>query len=159
MTSNVGAKNITETKKRLGFAPEVEKGEADMNEIREAVLKELRHTFRPEFLNRIDDIIVFHRLSRENIREIAGNMLKETGGRMQKIGISLKCEESAVDLMAEKGYDPIYGARPLRRTIQSGIEDVVAEKLLEGSVKEGDRLVVTAVDGKIEVNKESHATV
>ncbi len=153
MTSNVGAKNITETKKRLGFAAESDKGEADMNEIREAVLKELRHTFRPEFLNRIDDIIVFHRLSRENIREIAGNMLREAGKRMEKIGIDLRCEESAVELMADKGYDPVYGARPLRRTIQSGIEDVVAEKLLDGSVKEGDKLSVAAVDGKIEVKK------
>ncbi len=154
MTSNVGAKNITDAKKRLGFSDDSEKSaEMDMAQIREEVLKELRNTFRPEFLNRIDEIIVFHRLSRENIREIAGNMLKDVEKRLEKIGISLSWEDSAVGLLAEKGFDPMYGARPLRRTIQGSIEDTVAEKVLEGEFASGDSIVATVSDGKIDIKK------
>jgi len=159
MTSNVGAKNITETKKRLGFSAEGAEVENNANEIREEVLKELRRTFKPEFLNRVDDIIVFHRLSRENIREIAGNMLAEVGKRMGKMGLSLSFDNDALDVLAEKGFDPIYGARPLRRTIQSSIEDAVAEKLLEGEIKVGDRLTAKSVDGKVAIEKAQEITI
>ena len=159
MTSNVGAKNITETRNRLGFSTEDESAETDDKEIREEVMKELRRTFKPEFLNRVDDIIVFHRLSRENIREIAGKMLAEVGRRMDKLGLSLSFGDGALDVLAEKGFDPIYGARPLRRTIQSSVEDVVAEMLLEGKVKAGDRLVAKAEDGNVSVEKEQEVTV
>ncbi len=155
MTSNVGAKNITDTKKRLGFSDDSGKSaEMDMTQIREEVLKELRNTFRPEFLNRIDEIIVFHRLSRENIHEIAGNMLKDVEKRLEKIGIRLSCDDSAIDLLAEKGFDPMYGARPLRRTIQGSIEDTVAEKVLEGEFAAGDSITAAVSDGKIEIKKQ-----
>jgi len=154
MTSNVGAKNITDTKKRLGFSDDEGKtGVMNMSEIREEVLKELRNVFRPEFLNRIDEIIVFHRLSRENIREIAGNMLKDVEKRLEKIGIEMSADEAAIDALADKGFDPIYGARPLRRTIQSSIEDTVAEKVLEGDFAAGDKILATVSEGKIEIKK------
>ena len=154
MTSNVGAKNITETRKRLGFSAQEESGEDSAKEIREEVMKELRRTFKPEFLNRVDEIIVFHRLSRENIREIAGNMLAEVGRRMEKLGLKLRYADSALELLAEKGFDPVYGARPLRRTIQGSVEDVIAEMLLEGKIKAGDKLIAKAEDGKVIIEKE-----
>ena len=156
MTSNVGAKSITEKRTKLGFAAErQEDGEMTSQEvIKEAVMSELRRTFKPEFLNRLDEIIVFHQLSRDNIKEISEKMIETVTGRLTAMGIALTADDSAIDLLAQRGFDPIYGARPLRRAIQSAIEDAVAEKILEGKVKEGDRLVATAVDGKIEVQKE-----
>lgn len=151
MTSNVGAKNITERRKQLGFSmDETKVGETtSVEEIREAVMDELKKTFRPEFLNRIDETIVFHQLSRENIKEIAGIMLETVKKRVAVMDITLKVEESALDIMAEKGFDPIYGARPLRRYIQTQIEDAVAEKVLEGEITDGSTVVAKATDGKI----------
>ena len=115
MTSNVGAKNITSGAKKLGFSIDESKVKTeltDISDIRETVMGELRRTFRPEFLNRIDEIIVFHQLSRENIREIAGNMLKVVAQRVSTLGIELTADEMAIDKLAEQGFDPIYGARP-----------------------------------------------
>ena len=156
MTSNVGAKNITERRSRLGFsAATEEKGNetSSLEEIREAVMGDLRRTFKPEFLNRIDDIIVFHQLSRENIREIAGNMMQQVAARLHDLDIGLDVSEEALDKLAEQGFDPVYGARPLRRAIQSSIEDAAAERMLEGVLKAGDTAIATVVDGRIVVEK------
>ncbi len=155
MTSNVGAKNITGGVKKLGFSIEeaVESEITNIADIRDTVLSELRRTFRPEFLNRIDEIIVFHQLSRENIREIAGNMLKIVFERVATLGIDITADEAAIDKLAEQGFDPIYGARPLRRAIQSAIEDVAAEKMLDGSIKAGDKVRATVADGKVVLEK------
>ncbi len=155
MTSNVGAKNITERKSQLGFSAAAgENNEiSSVEEIREAVMGDLRRTFKPEFLNRIDDIIVFHQLSRENIRQIATNMMKQVDARLESLGIKLTVSDEAIDKLADKGFDPVYGARPLRRAIQSSIEDAVAERMLEGEIKEGDTAEAKVVDDKIVVEK------
>ncbi len=149
MTSNVGARLITE-KRSFGFA---DTGEALAKEEterrnRENVLGELKKTFRPEFLNRVDDIIVFHQLSQEDIQQIARRMLSSLGNRVQGLEITLTVSDEAVEELAKAGFDPVYGARPLRRAIQSRIEDPLAEKLLEGKFQAGDRVNVTFEDGE-----------
>ena len=155
MTSNVGAKNITDKKGKLGFEDRTGGDEDNMSheKIKEAVMGDLRRTFRPEFLNRIDDIIVFHQLTRENIPQIAENMIKTVKDRVKTLGITIDVDKTAVDRMAEVGFDPVYGARPLRRAIQSNIEDIIAENILEGNIKEGDSATVLEKDGKILVEK------
>ena len=152
MTSNAGARNITEGRTKLGFnAGEEDGGSSDYDLIREAVMDEVKRLFKPEFLNRIDETIVFHKLSRDDIKEICGKMLKLVKARMLTVGITMSVDDSAVDLLADQGYDPVYGARPLRRAIQNAVEDIVAERLLEGKIKEGDEITITAVDEKIEI--------
>jgi ATP-dependent Clp protease ATP-binding subunit ClpC len=152
MTSNVGAKNITEKKKTLGFSTQEASEDNSAAEIRDKVIFELKHTFKPEFLNRIDDIIVFHQLSKDNIREITLNMLREVSKRLEKLGIDLTASDEAVSLLADTGYDPVYGARPLRRAIQSAVEDRAAEQLLEGTLKRGDKVRAVVEEGKIKFN-------
>ena len=155
MTSNIGARNITDKQKTLGFSGTDTKddGIKNIEEIRSLVMKDLKNTFRPEFLNRIDETIVFHQLSREDIKKIAYNMISIVEKRLEGVGIRLSVSDEALDKLAESGFDPIYGARPLRRTIQSSIEDSVAEKMLESSLKVGDKAEVTVNDEKIVVNK------
>ena len=159
MTSNVGAKNITADAARLGFDGS-EKGEKESEEvrfdrIRDAVMADLKRTFRPEFLNRIDDIIVFRQLTEDNIRQIARRMLDVTGARMAQQGITLAADDDAVAELARDGFDPQYGARPLRRAIQSMVEDAVAEKMLEGQLKSGDTAHVRLRDGKVVIESEA----
>ncbi len=157
MTSNVGAKNITADAARLGF----DSGEKDGKEseelrfdrIRDAVMADLKRTFRPEFLNRIDEIIVFRQLTEDNIRQIARRMLDITGARMAQQGITLEADDDAVAELARDGFDPQYGARPLRRAIQSMVEDAVAEQMLEGNLKSGDTAHVRLRDGKVVIEK------
>jgi len=152
MTSNAGARNISEKRAKLGFDSGSEKEEkAEYERIRDAVMEEVKRVFKPEFLNRIDETIVFHKLSREDIKEICGKMLELVNGRMEAVGISMAVDDCAIDLLAENGFDPIYGARPLRREIQNSVEDAVAEMLLEGKIKDGDAITVAAVNGKIEI--------
>ena len=154
MTSNLGAKNITDKRGPLGFSAAGKDGETrPVEEIRERVMEELKKTFRPEFLNRIDDVIVFHQLDRDHIRAIARGMLTTLESRVKELGITLEVGDSAVDILAEKGFDPVYGARPLRRTIRSAIEDVAAERILEGDFREGDRMAVVGKDGEITIEK------
>ncbi len=154
MTSNIGARNITDKRAAFGFTDGNEKtGEKSQEEIRSLVMKDLKSTFRPEFLNRIDDIIVFSQLTREDIRKIAANMLVVVKKRLEGIGIALSISEDALDKLAEQGFDPIYGARPLRRKIQSVIEDTAAEKLLDGTFKAGDKAEAVLDDGKIILKK------
>ena len=159
MTSNVGAKNITADAARLGFDGS-EKGEKESEEvrfdrIRDAVMADLKRTFRPEFLNRIDEIIVFRQLTEENIRQIARRMLDITGARMAQQGITLAADDDAVAELARDGFDPQYGARPLRRAIQNMVEDAVAEKMLEGQLKSGDTAHVRLRDGKVVIESEA----
>ena len=155
MTSNVGAKNITEKRTKLGFSSEETASDGSMsyNDIREAVMGDLKKTFRPEFLNRIDEIIVFHQLSAENIREIANKMLDNVKARIEGMGIHLTAEQEALDIIAKRGFDPVYGARPLKRAIQSNVEDKVAELILDGEIKEGDTVAVSAENGELSVKK------
>lgn len=141
MTSNAGAENII-SPKRLGFASENDE-KANYNFMKDRVMEEVKRLFRPEFLNRIDDIIVFHPLNMENIREIAGIMTASIAKRTkEQMNITLAVDSSARDYLAEKGYDEKYGARPLRRTIQTMIEDRLAEEILAGTFKSGDTVAV-----------------
>ena len=156
MTSNAGARNITEKRSRLGFAAGGEGEEkAESEHIREAVMEEVKRIFKPEFLNRIDETIVFHKLSRSDIGEICGKMLDLVKGRMDAVGIGMRADEGAVELLSGQGYDPVYGARPLRRVIQGEVEDTIAERMLEGKIKAGDSVLVTAADGKIEITQDA----
>ena len=147
MTSNVGARNITEPKS-VGFLAENNKAEIDKN-IRSNVTDELKKMFRPEFLNRVDDIIVFSRLSEEEIKEIAKVMLKSVTKRLEQSDIHPEFDDAAITLLSKEGFDEAYGARPLRRAIQSKVEDLFAEQMLDGKINKGDRVTVTAEDGKI----------
>ncbi len=158
MTSNVGAKNITAAENtRLGFDGSEKNAEKDeaarFARIREAVMVELKRTFKPEFLNRIDETIVFRQLTEEDIVKIAHRMLTITGKRMAQQGITLTADEDAVAMLAKNGFDAEYGARPLRRSIQNTVEDAVAEQMLEGKLKSGDTAKVTLSDGKVVVEK------
>lgn len=157
MTSNIGARNITDKQKTLGFSDGESKSDGikGIEEIRTLVMKDLKNTFRPEFLNRIDETIVFHQLSREDIKKIAGNMLEIVAKRLETIGITLSVTPEALEKLAEDGFDPTYGARPLRRTIQSTIEDGAAEKLLDGSLKSGDTAEAVVAEDKIVLKKAS----
>ena len=161
MTSNVGARNITADAAKLGFdgkeKDEKESEEARFARIREAVMADLKHTFRPEFLNRIDEIIVFRQLTQENIAEIARRMLAVTGKRMAQQGITLAMDNDAVSALAKDGFDPQYGARPLRRAIQSQVEDAVAEQMLEGKLRSGDTAHIRLRDGKVVIEAEPTA--
>ena len=154
MTSNAGARNITENRSKLGFiANEAEEDNTDgeYERIHDSVMEEVKRLFKPEFLNRIDETIVFHKLSKENIEEICVKMLETVNNRMKAIGISMSFDDSVVKVLSEEGYDPVYGARPLRRVLQNRLEDRFAEMMLEGKIKDGDDIKITAIDGKIEV--------
>ena len=148
MTSNIGAKNITEQKK-FGFAPEEDTFSKTQETIRNDVMSELKRSFRPEFLNRIDDIIVFKQLNKEDIKQIAVKMTESVIKRLSDMGISLTVDDTAVEILADKGFDVLYGARPLRRAIQSMLEDKIAEKMLEGVFTNGSTVVASAEDGSI----------
>ena len=156
MTSNVGARNITAADKPLGFdGREVDTDEsARFERIKQAVMEELRRTFKPEFLNRIDETIVFRQLTEEDIRRIAQRMLEITGKRMAQQNITLLADEEAVATLAKDGFDPQYGARPLRRAIQNEVEDAVAEQMLEGKLLSGDTARICLRDGKVAIEKE-----
>lgn len=147
MTSNVGARQIVGGKGPMGFAGE--RG-GDGN-VRRAVEEELKRTFRPEFLNRVDETVIFHQLTEANLREIARRMLAATGERMATLGLTFQAEEEAVALLAQKGLDNAYGARPLRRLIRSQVEDPAAEALLSGQFHTGDTLVLTVRENSLAI--------
>ncbi|MBO5021531.1 MAG: ATP-dependent Clp protease ATP-binding subunit [Clostridia bacterium] len=151
MTSNVGARKITDKKISFGFVESADSGNSD---IKEAVLGELKNTFRPEFLNRVDDIIVFSKLTSDEIEQIADKMLEGLAKRLLNLNISFSWDEDVKKALASKGFDDTYGARPLRREIQSKIEDALSEKLLDGSIKNGDTVVCGFKDGVFEFNKK-----
>ncbi len=140
MTSNIGAKQIAGGGSNLGFGAE-KGGSMSDEKIRDAVMGELKNAFRPEFLNRVDDIIVFRKLQKEDIAEIARRMLSVLTKRVQGMGIEVSFSDEAVEKIADAGFDPVYGARPLRRAIQSKIEDRLSEEILEGKIKQGDKCV------------------
>jgi ATP-dependent Clp protease ATP-binding subunit ClpC len=146
MTSNVGAKDVAKNKS-LGFtAPDFK---ASFERMAEKVREELQHVFNPEFLNRLDDVIVFHPLQMEHIAQIVGIMLKEVQKRMSEGELSLRLSDAASEFLATHGYDEQYGARPLKRAIQKYIEDPLSEKILVGEFSKGDEIDVdVAEDGQ-----------
>ncbi|MGH7759559.1 MAG: AAA family ATPase, partial [Candidatus Dormibacteria bacterium] len=139
MTSNLGSPLIA----ALPHHPSAEQEQR----VRDEVMVELRSHFRPEFLNRIDDVIVFQRLDAEQLRRIVGLQLQQLEGRLAARGLGLTVEPEALDWLAEQGYDPVYGARPLRRVLQRQLGDRVALAVLQGQFKEGDTVVVGRGEG------------
>lgn len=159
MTSNVGAKLISQKQKAFGFAAGAKELEQNEKEIKDAVMGELRNTFRPEFLNRVDDIIVFQRLTKENIKEIASRLLAVLQKRVEDMGIEVAFSDEAVSKIADAGFDDVYGARPLKRAIQSRIEDALSEEMLKGNVKKGGKYICNVKDDKFVFDKAEEKTV
>jgi ATP-dependent Clp protease ATP-binding subunit ClpC len=152
MTSNVGARLITEPK-RLGFSSASNEKAKSYNDMKNNVMGELKNTFRPEFLNRVDEIIVFHPLEEEHLKSIVGLMIENLAKRLKENAITLEVTEDAKLLLAKKGFDQVYGARPLRRAIQSMVEDKMAEEMLEGRIKAGDKVIIQANEDELVLNK------
>ena len=146
MTSNIGSKVIEKGGGNIGFDFSDTPGESQYNRIRSLVNEELKQYFRPEFLNRLDEIIVFRQLSKDEVKEIADIMLNEVFGRLTEQGITLEVTERFKDRLVEEGYNPSYGARPLRRAIMRLLEDVLAEQILSGGIKDGDTALVDVDD-------------
>jgi ATPases with chaperone activity, ATP-binding subunit len=157
MTSNLGARIITGGANAMGFGQSADssekKAEQDYEEIKAAVIDELKKTFRPEFINRLDDIIVFRKLSEEDVEKIADRMLATLAGRLNDMEIDVTFEPSVAKTVAKHGFDPVYGARPIRRAIQSEIEDRLSEKILEGEVRAGDSITVS-YDDELKISKK-----
>ena len=151
MTSNVGARLITEHQNALGFVQNEEKEEKDTKSL---VLAELKKVFRPEFLNRVDDIIVFNKLTQDEIKEIASKMLDTLSQRLKAMDITITFTDAAVTAIADKGFDDAYGARPLRRAIQSEIEDTLSEYILDGKVQANQKVVCDFADGGFDFKTE-----
>ncbi|NLJ59267.1 MAG: ATP-dependent Clp protease ATP-binding subunit [Tissierellia bacterium] len=149
MTSNVGASRIKK-QKTLGFAPNSTNQEKDEYEkMKDNVMTELKRTFRPEFLNRIDEIIVFHSLNKEHIKQIVTLMIDSLSKRLDQMDIHIELDDKAKDLLADAGFDPMYGARPLQREIRRRIEDRLSEELLKGTIKKSDTIKITADDKEL----------
>ena len=156
MTSNAGASSIIAPKK-LGFLSDNDE-KADYTRMKTAVMEEVKHIFKPEFLNRIDDIIVFHSLTQEHIRKIVGIMMNEISDRArEQMGIELHASDGVLRMLSEAGFDPVYGARPLRRAIQNKVEDLLAEEILSGKIHRGNqvRLTLTGKEIKISINSSN----
>lgn len=151
MTSNIGARHITE-RKPFGFASAAG-AEEDEKTIKKSVMTELKQIFKPELLNRVDEIVVFHRLTRENVEQIAENLLAGVRERLSALGIKADFSPEAVREISRQGYDPDYGARPLRRAIQQKIEDLLAEELLSRHIAEGDAIECDLVDQRLVVRR------
>ncbi|NLF20879.1 MAG: AAA domain-containing protein, partial [Clostridiaceae bacterium] len=164
MTSNIGARTLlTAQGRRIGFTPisastdktfELEDnmyGGRSYSEAKELVMEELRKTFNPEFLNRVDEIVFFHMLSQSSMEDIVSLLLKKLIQRVEDIGIQMQVEPEVITWLAKEGADPQYGARPLRRKIQSAIEDLLSEVMLDGLVHAGDTATVKVKDGKISI--------
>ena len=152
MTSNVGARLITDKQKSLGFKDGDES--TDAKDVKSLVLGELKNVFRPEFLNRVDDIIVFNKLNKDEIKQIASKMLDTLAKRLENIEIKISFTDEAVSAISDKGFDDTYGARPLRRAIQSEIEDKLSEEILEGKIEKGTSVVCDYKDGEFVFSKE-----
>ncbi|MEY2487995.1 MAG: ATP-dependent Clp protease ATP-binding subunit ClpC [Verrucomicrobiota bacterium] len=148
MTSNVGAETLRR-QTTMGFAAVKPLGEHEYDTMRDKLLEEAKKVFKPEFINRLDDIIVFHQLTREDLLKIVELEVDKVLKRVKAKEVNIELETSAKELLIEKGYDPTYGARPMRRAVERYLEDPFAEELLRGNVKAGDVVHVTAADGKL----------
>ena len=152
MTSNIGARLITEKKTAMGFGGE-DSAAQDAAQIKALVTAELKKEFRPEFLNRLDDVIVFLKLSKEDTFKIAENMLKNLAKRAEDLGIAVEFDSTVTEQVADIGFDPIYGARPLRRAIQSNVEDLLSERILDSTISKGDNVLIKYADGEYVIEK------
>jgi ATP-dependent Clp protease ATP-binding subunit ClpC len=157
MTSNVGA-NLIDKENRLGFKRDADRDELDYETMKERVIDEMRRTFRPEFLNRVDDVIVFHALQEEHMKEIVELMLMTVSKRISEFGLHLEFTQAAKELLVKNGYDPTFGARPLRRVIQRMVEDQLSEEMLAGKFKSGDEILVDGAEDKIVFKTKDQVT-
>jgi len=152
MTSNAGAEAITGVAKSLGFTADTATASEKEN-IRAKVMQHLKSTFRPEFINRVDEIIVFNKLTGDDTKKIAALMLKDVAARISGLGITAEFGDDVVDFVVEKGFDQVYGARPLRREISRLIEDNFATAMLESKFTAGDTVKVSVENGEIRFDK------
>jgi len=151
MTSNIGAETIRKGA-NIGFATKTDESKAreeSYDRMKEKLLAELKKSFRPEFLNRIDGVVVFHALSKDHIRKIVDLMLASVTKQLAEKGVKLEVTDGAKDFLGEKGYDEVFGARPLRRVIQDRLEDKLSEELLRGKFQFGDTVVVDVEENEI----------
>jgi ATP-dependent Clp protease ATP-binding subunit ClpC len=153
MTSNVGAKTITSGVRPLGFDSQTDTAQRRQEALQAHVLEQARQAFRPEFLNRVDEIVVFRPLTEQELCAIAQGLLDAIAQRLGEKGITLTVVPQAVEALARMGYDPAYGARPLRRCLRQQVEDALAELLLQGKLQPGDRVSLILRDGVVGVEK------
>lgn len=152
MTSNIGATAIRDDVS-VGFG--AKSSQDDHEEMERRIYEELKIAFRPEFLNRIDETVVFHSLNKEQIYEIVKLQTQEIIGRLQDLEVSARITDTAVNIISEEGFDPEYGARPIRRAIQRQIEDELSELLLSGEIELGDKITIGGRQGKINITNRS----
>ncbi len=155
MTSNLGGEIINKTKHALGFVEE-NSDEASYNSMKSIVMEEVKKTFRPEFLNRLDEVIVFHSLKKSDVEKIIDILMKDVKKRIQERGMKITLNKRAKEYLIAKGFDPIYGARPLKREIQKDIEDPLSEELLANKFSPGDTIIVSVNRGKIVFRKRKN---
>ena len=152
MTSNAGAQQII-SPKRLGFGAE-EDAEADYKKMKDSVMEEVKKIFKPEFINRIDEMLVFHTLTQENIQQIVRIMVNQLAKRVEgQMSIKISLTDAAIAHLAKSGFDKNYGARPVRRSIQTQVEDALADQILNGDIEPGDQVSVDCVEEKITFSK------
>ncbi len=153
LTSNIGAKNITE-KSKMGFSNKLDENR-DYEEVKKEVIQEAKKNFKPEFINRLDEIIVFRKLTKENIQEITRKLLNEFSQRLKNKKIDLVYDDKVVEFLANVGFDKEYGARPLKRAIQTNVEDLIASEIINGKIKENKKVYITdeTESNKIKVEK------
>jgi len=154
MSSNVGATTIKK-QNVLGFAAREEVQKEEYERMKETIMDELKKTFRPEFLNRIDEVIVFHPLAEEDVKQIVTIMIRDLENRMKKLNVNIKVTENTINEISKIGFDPVYGARPLERTITKMIEDQLAEEILKGNLSKEDKIIVDFKDNKLVFEKEN----
>ncbi|RKX45073.1 MAG: ATP-dependent Clp protease ATP-binding subunit ClpC [Thermotogae bacterium] len=154
MTSNLGGELINKSKRALGFV-EAENVDQDYKTMKETVLSEVRRTFRPEFLNRVDEIVVFHALTREHVDQIIDILMRDIEARLREKGLSIRLTKSAREFLVEKGYSPVYGARPLKRAMQQYLEDPLAEAIIRGDYEPGDTITCSARQGRLHFRKRA----
>ena len=153
LTSNIGARLITE-KKKLGFTSN-SNNEEEYETIKKDVLAELKKQFKPELINRIDEIIVFHSLTNDELEKIVDIIIKQISGRLNEKNITMNIDQKAKEFIIKNGIDKTYGARPLKRAIQTNIEDKIAEEIIDGKIKNGDNIVITTEDNTIVIKKQA----
>jgi ATP-dependent Clp protease ATP-binding subunit ClpA len=159
MTSNVGSEFVHEME-RLGFTTDAESAKDKMeDELKDKIRKSLERRFRPEFLNRLDETIIFNSLSKENLKSIVEIQLAKMMQRLSRKNIEINLSPEAKEYISDKGYDPHYGARPLKRFIESKILNPLAEKLVKGSIKSGDKAIEVAIKSKLRKSKKEPAGV
>ncbi|MDR1159538.1 MAG: AAA family ATPase, partial [Syntrophomonadaceae bacterium] len=152
MTSNVGAESIRNSKK-VGFT-NVQDADNSYQEMKEQVMEKLKLTFRPEFINRVDEMIVFQSLNEEELKQVISLLMEELKQRIVENGFALEVSDKAVDFIMSKGYDPKFGARPLKRAIQKWIEDAIAEEILKANIPTGAKILVDSEGEEIKLYNE-----